>query len=188
MLPIFACAISLIASEHYATYRTILAMTGVLLCFLIASLSVLTESFSVRARWILIGSTACVAFLTAQHHAYALIAVPQGNEWQLIEAGAKKVHIDTSKPDAPRPRVFVIASNQADISTASIYHDEFGSISSNSEWVPREMFKRAMHDLHPDVANLDSRYDFQSAKVLSPDQQFDVLVDLHRLRRLYLDN
>ncbi len=27
-LPVFACSVSLIASEHYATYRTILAMTG----------------------------------------------------------------------------------------------------------------------------------------------------------------
>jgi hypothetical protein len=47
-----------------------------------------------------------------------------------------------------------------DVSTASIYHDEFGSLSSNSEWVPKEMFKRAMHDLHPEVANIESRYVF----------------------------
>ena len=34
-LPVFACGVSLIASERYATYRTILAMTAVLLCFLV---------------------------------------------------------------------------------------------------------------------------------------------------------
>ena len=44
-LPVFACAVSLIASEHYATYRTILAMTAVLLCFLVASTRALTESW-----------------------------------------------------------------------------------------------------------------------------------------------
>ncbi len=51
-----------------------------------------------------------------------------------------------------RPRIFAIASTPADISTATIYHDEFGSLSTNSEWVPKEMFKRAMHDLHPEIA------------------------------------
>src|ERR1700743_886668 len=38
-LPVFAFAVSMIASERYATYRIILAMTAVLLCFLVASLS-----------------------------------------------------------------------------------------------------------------------------------------------------
>ena len=90
-----------------------------------------------------------------QHHAYALIAVPQGNEWQLILDGAKQVRLSAE----PRPRIFAIASSPADISTSTIYHDEFGSLSSNSEWVPKEMFKRAMHDLHPEIANLNSRYD-----------------------------
>ena len=40
----FAFAVSMLASERYATYRTILAMTGVLLCFLVASVSALTEA------------------------------------------------------------------------------------------------------------------------------------------------
>ena len=49
-LPVFACAVSLIASERYATYRTILAMTAVLLCFLVASMRALTESWGPRGR------------------------------------------------------------------------------------------------------------------------------------------
>jgi hypothetical protein len=124
-----------------------------------------------------------IAFLTAQHHVYALIAVPQGNEWQLIVAGAKQVHLG-----GVRPRVFAIASAPADISTATIYHDEFGSLSSNSEWVPREMFKRAMHDLHPDVANLDSRYDFATGPVLPAGQHYDVIINLHRLHQFFVNN
>jgi hypothetical protein len=126
-----------------------------------------------------------IAFLTAQHHVYALIAVPQGNEWQLIMAGAKHVRVDATKP---KPRIFAIASAPADISTATIYHDEFGSLSSNSEWVPREMFKRAMHDLHPEIANLDSLYDFATGPKLPEGQQYDVIIDLHRLRQFYVNN
>jgi hypothetical protein len=109
--------------------------------------------------------------------------VPQGNEWQLIMDGAKRVHLD-----GPRPRIFAIASTPADISTATIYHDEFGSLSSNSEWVPKEMFKRAMHDLHPGIANLDARYEFSSGPKLPPDQRFDVIINLHRLHQFYINN
>jgi hypothetical protein len=182
-LPVFACAVSLIASERYATYRTILAMTAVLLCFLVASIRALTESWGSSGRRMLATIIVSIAFFTAQHHVYALIAVPQGNEWQLIMAGAKHVHLQGS-----HPRIFAVASTPADISTATIYHDEFGSLSSNSEWVPKEMFKRAMHDLHPEIANLDARYDFYSGPKLPVDHRFDVIIDLHRLRQFYTDN
>jgi hypothetical protein len=182
-LPVFAFAVSMLASERYATYRTILAMTGVLLCFLVASVSALTERWSSNARRLAAMLCISIAFLTAQHHVYALIAVPQGNEWQLIVNGAKQVHLDGA-----RPHIFAIASAPSDISTATIYHDEFGSLSSNSEWVPREMFKRAMHDLHPDIANLDSRYDFATGPALPQGQQYDVIIDLHRLHRFYVNN
>ena len=182
-LPVFAFAVCLLASERYATYRTILAMTGVLLCFVVASISALTERWSANARRLTAMLAISIAFFTAQHHVYALIAVPQGNEWGLIMAGAKQVHLD-----AARPRIFAIASAPADISTATIYHDEFGSLSSNSEWVPREMFKRAMHDLHPSVADLDSRYDFATGPVLPAGKHFDVIINLHRLRQFYVNN
>ena len=183
ILPTFAFAVSMIASERYATYRTILAMTAVLLCFLVASFSALTARWSANARRMVVASVVSLAFFTAQHHSYALIAVPQGNEWQLIMAGAKHVRLESG-----RPRIFAIASTPADISTATIYHDEFGSISSNSEWVPREMFKRAMHDLHPEIANLDSRYDFATGPALLAGQPFDVIIDMHRLRQFYVNN
>ncbi len=183
-LPAFAFAVSLVASERYATYRTILAMTAVLVCFLVASVRALTEQWNAGNRRLLATLLLATAFFTAQRHAYALIAVPQGNEWQLIVAGAKHVRLSAST----RPRIFAIASTPADISTATIYHDEFGSLSSNSEWVPREMFKRAMHDLHPEIANLEARYDFATGPRLPTGQRYDVVIDMHRLRHFYTDD
>jgi hypothetical protein len=188
-LPILAASVSLVASERYATYRTIFAMTAVLLCFMVASARALTAHWSANGRRILAFVVVGIAFFTAQHHVYALIAVPQGNEWQLILSGAKHVHLNGSA----RQRIFAIASAPSDISTASIYHDEFGSLSSNSEWVPKEMFKRAMHDLHPEVANLESRYEFSEGYKaegykLPPGQHYDVIIDMHQLHRFHTDN
>jgi Glucosyl transferase GtrII len=183
-LPVIAFGISLVASERYATYRTLLAMSAVLVCFLVASLGALTARWAVPNRRLLATVLLSVAFLTARHHAYALIAVPQGNEWQLIVEGAKQVRLSVNS----RPRIFAIASRPADISTATIYHDEFGSLSSNSEWVPKEMFKRAMHDLHPEIANINSRYAFATGPALPSDQQYDVIIDMRRLRQFYSDN
>jgi hypothetical protein len=183
-LPVVAFGISLVAAERYATYRTLLAMSAGLGCFLVASLSALTERWGTSNRRLLASILLSVAFLTARHHAYALIAVPQGNEWQLVLDGAKRVRLSVHS----RPRIFAIASRPSDISTSTIYHDEFGSLSSNSEWVPKEMFKRAMHDLHPEIANLDSRYVFATGPALPADQQYDVIIDMRRLRQFYTDN
>jgi hypothetical protein len=183
-LPVIALGISLVASERYATYRTILAMTAVLLCFLVASVRALTARWSTASRQLLAMIMATLAFIAAQHHAYALIAVPQGDEWQLILQGAKHVRID----GPTRPRIFAIASSPADIATSTIYHDEFGSLSSNSEWVPKEMFKRAMHDLHPEVRNLEARYEFSEGYKLPAGEHYDVIIDMHQLRRFYVDN
>jgi hypothetical protein len=183
-LPLVAFGINMIASERYATYRTELAMTAVLVCFLVASLRAMTERWGASNRRLLASVLLSVAFLAARHHAYALIAVPQGNEWDLIVDGAKQVRLSVNS----RPRIFAIASRPADISTSTIYHDEFGSLSSNSEWVPKEMFKRAMHDLHPEIANINSRYVFSTGPALPADQQFDVIIDMRRLRQFYADN
>jgi len=183
-LPVFAAAVSLVASERYATYRTIFAMTAVLLCFLVASVESLTAHWQTSTRRVLALVLVSGSFFIAQHHVYALIAVPQGNEWQLIVDGAKHVRLDAPS----RPRIFVIASSPSDISTDTIYHDEFGSLSSNSEWVPKEMFKRAMHDLHPTVPNLESRYEFAEGYKLPSGQHYDVIIDMHQLRRFHTDN
>jgi 2-polyprenyl-3-methyl-5-hydroxy-6-metoxy-1,4-benzoquinol methylase len=50
------------------------------------------------------------------------------------------------------------------------------------------MFKRAMHDLHPEAQNLDARYDFSTGPKLPSGQHYDVIIDMHQLRHYYTDN
>lgn len=183
-LPVLAFSVSLVASERYATYRTVLAMTAVLVCFLVASCRMLTERWNPANVRLVATLVVTAAFVMARHHAYSLIAVPQGNEWELIVEGAKHVRLTSTG----KPRIFAIASSPADISTATIYHDEFGSLSSNSEWVPKEMFKRAIHDLHPEIANINARYEFSEGYKLPAGQHYDLIIDMRRLRQFYADN
>lgn len=175
--PLLAFSVSMIAAERYATYRTTFAMTAVLLCFVLASAELLTRRLDRRLR--MLGSACALgaAFLVARHQAFALLAEPQGHEWRLVLDGAARVRLGSGVP-----RVYVITPTPEDRSTDRICHDEFGSLSSNSDWVPKEMFKRAMHDLHPDVRDVWERYRFDSGD--SPPQagRYDVVVDLRDLR------
>jgi hypothetical protein len=182
-LPLFAFAISLLAAERYATYRTIFPLTGVLLCWLIASLRLTFGRLGPGTRRMGALLLIATALVVARRRAYALLAVPQGNEWGLVLDGARKVRLETA-----RPGVFLIEPTPEDISTATIYHDEFGSLSANSDWVPKEMFKRAMHDLHPRVPRLDQRYRFASGPRLPEVGHFDVVIDLRELRNLRTEN
>jgi hypothetical protein len=50
------------------------------------------------------------------------------------------------------------------------------------------MFKRAMHDLHPGIANINTRYDFDTGPKVPADQRFDLIIDMRRLRQFYTDN
>lgn len=177
-LPILAFAISLLAAERYSTYRTIFSLTCVLLCFLLASLRLMLARVGSRTKRIAAAAVIATALIVARRRAFALLAVPQGNEWRLFLEGAKKVNLASA-----RPSIFAIEPTPEDISTTTIYHDEFGSLSSNSDWVPKEMFKRALHDLHPEMPNLDQRYCFASGPRL-PSGRFDVVIDLRTLRNL----
>jgi hypothetical protein len=42
--------------------------------------------------------------------------------------------------------------------------------------------------LHPDIANLDSRYDFATGPVIPEGQRYDVVINLHRLHRFFVNN
>jgi hypothetical protein len=50
------------------------------------------------------------------------------------------------------------------------------------------MFKRAMHDLHPEIANINTRYEFSEGYKLPAGQHYDLIIDMRRLRQFYSDN
>ena len=97
-------------------------------------------------------------------------------------AAGQRVEIDRRRrqagaSDAERPAAHLrdrLAACRRHFHGDDPIHDEFGSLSSISEWVPREMFKRGMHDLLPEIANINARYDFDTGPKVPADQRCSI--------------
>ena len=139
LLPFVAHSVSLAASSQAIGYRTLLPLSGLFLVLAMFGLRAVVLRFGVpRAAYagVLAGLLASSALL-AQRNALTLIAEPQGHEWQLIEAAAKRLHLE------PDTRVYLIRPSIQHRSTERVYADEYGSLTADADWAAKEMFKAA---------------------------------------------
>ena len=176
-LPLLAYSVSIIASERWSTYRTIYALTGVLLVFFVLGLDHLASRLGRGERWFtpsVLGALVLIGFGLARHQAYDLIAVPQARELRLLTESAR--FIDPEK----NPRVFVVTPDSDDSFAELTYADEFGSLSTASSWTPKEMLKHLMTERFPDVADVNTHYTFDYGNTRPADGAFDVVIDLDK--------
>jgi hypothetical protein len=174
-LPVLAYAVSIIAAERWSTYRTIYALTGVLLVFFVHGLEHVAQRWGRFNRWFAPGVLALfvvAGWVLARQQAYELIAVPQQRELAMIAAAAGR--IDPSRHE----RVFVLTPDADDSCGALTYADEFGSLSTASEWTPKEMLKHVMRERYPAVADVNTRYTLTCEDHCPPAEHFDVTIDL----------
>ncbi len=183
LLPLAAYSVNLAVADRYASYRTTFALTGVLLVFLTLSWVNLCGLAGRGGRMIEgFGYVVALALAvyTAHFHAFALIAVPQSGELQIIQ--------DTVEHVAPldRPiRIYFVQPSLADSPAAIAYHDEFGSLSTNNDWMPKEIFDELMRERLPTLPNREQRYEMQSGYGSPPqDKAFDFVIDMRKLRQL----
>jgi hypothetical protein len=165
--------VNLLVADRWAVYRVLLPLTGVVAMFLTMSLLTLGGR-----RWTRVSLALLVlggAWL-AHQQAFELIAWPQGLELALLEKEADRI------VPAQRPSVFVITPKPNDHVGKRIFHDEFGSLSTDSDWVPKEMLKDVMRERYPAMPEMAKSYTFASGRKLPHEESFDVIIDLHRLR------
>lgn len=178
LLPASA-VVSLIAAERWSTYRTIYALAGVVLVFLVLSFERLLGSSATAARRVL-PALLLVGLLTggvlARRQTYGLLAEPQMQELALIEAGAARID------PARTPSVYVITPRPEDTAAPLQYADEFGSLSTDSDWTPKEMLRLAMQERFPAVRDIASRYRYTSGRAEPTAGRYDIVIDLRRLR------
>ena len=169
---------NLISMQRWSTYRTIYALTGVLLVFFVLGLQTLASYLPKRREWLAPAVLALIFLLgvpLARFQAYTLFALPQQEELALVEEGAKKL----ARLD--RATVFIIRPTIDDTCAPKRYSDEFGTLSTDSDWVPKEMLKLL---LNGHVADVSKRYTFICGRSLPAGRTFPVVIDMRRLKQL----
>ncbi len=178
-IPFLAHAASLAAAERAVGYRTLFALSGlvlVLVVFALRSLRV-AERIKQPVYYSSLALIALIAALTANRNARSLIAEPQGNEWEIVRNAVQRM---TFKADT---KVYLITPRLDDRSTERMFTDEFGSLSSDSDWVPKEMFKSALRNRFGDKLPKGMGYTFDSGQQ-EPAGAYDLVIDMRKLKKL----
>jgi hypothetical protein len=169
---------NLVSMQRWSTYRTIYALTGVLLVFFVLGLQTLASYLTKGREWA-VPAVLALIFLVglplARIQAHTLFALPQQEELALVEEGAKKLAL------LDRATVFIIRPTIDDACAPQRYSDEFGTLSTDSDWVPKEMLKLLLNGQVPDFSK---RYTFICGRSLPAGRTFPVVIDMRRLKQL----
>jgi hypothetical protein len=178
-LPFVGHAVSLAAAERSMAYRVLFALSGLMLVALVFGLRTLRLSgwLGAKAETGILVILVVIGAIAARGNSFNLIAVPQGHEWELVRDSAARLNVGAGS------KVYAITPTLADRSTERIYADEFGSLSTDSDWVPKEMFKAALHERFPEKLPQDFRYSFASGRKEPERSAQDLVLDLRDLKR-----
>ena len=184
LLVVMSYSVNLASMNRFVAYRHLWAPTSILLLFSVAGVRSLSRSWQRLGR---IGAPAALSFLLAASvvlahvQAYELVALPQSEELAAIEEGAKRIDI------TKQPRVFIVISSRRDAPSAIRFADEFGSLSTDAEWVSAEMLEGIMKERFPDSGDVTKLYRLRCGDVLPPKQHYEVVIDLRRLKNMDLE-
>ena len=179
-LLIGAHGINIVASERWPSYRTIHPLVGVVIVFSAAAMEVLGEAipFLKRSRHALGLVLVVVAAFLARRQTYELITLPQNKEYRLVEQESKK--LDPARDQ----KVYVITPTPALAPVRLAYSDEFGSLSTDSDWVPKEILKLIFYEKYPTLPPCRSLDHMVSGEQPPPPGLYDVVLDLRGLRAM----
>jgi hypothetical protein len=184
LLVMLSYSVNLASTNRFVAYRHLWAPTSILLLFSVAGLK------SLSGLWRRAGKVGAPAVLSlfliasvvlARDQAYELVALPQSEELAVIEEAAKRIDITR------RPRVFIVISSRRNAPSAVRFADEFGSLSTDAEWVSAEMLSGIMKERFPDSGNVTKLYQLGCGDVLPPKQRYDVVIDLRNLKNMDLE-
>jgi hypothetical protein len=177
VLVLASYSVSMVASERWSTYRTIWPLTAILLIFLTSSLYSFLGTWRRMARLsapALLSGLLVFSVMLARAQTYELIAVPQSQELAIIEEGARQID------PVAHPRVFVVTPAPQEVPVPLRWADEFGSLTTDSWWTPKEMLKLVMKARFPEMHDVESCYYLECGRDLPPRGSYDVVIDLRQ--------
>jgi hypothetical protein len=179
VLPWVAHGVSLVAAERSTAYRTLYALSGLALVVVFAALHQLPidEKKQLWVRYSVLAALLLTAAGLAAYQSYTLIAQPQAREWSLVRSAVMQARLQDTT------RIYVIEPTLADRSTARVHYDEFGSLSSDSDWVPKEMVKAALRERFPAGLPKGRSIDYAQSKEPPADGAADVVIDMRQMKQ-----
>jgi len=179
-LPFLAQAVSLAAAERSAGYRVLFALAGLVLVLVMFAIRTLLEGRKIKPRMLYAAyGVACLLIAAIAHRSsFLLVAEPQGREWALMKGSVLRANFN--KP----LKAYVITAAKEHRTTERIYRDEFGSLSSESDQVAKEMFKAAVRSRFPEKLPKGGRYTVDAGRSEPADGAYDLVVDMRKLQAL----
>ena len=179
-LPFVMHAISLVAAERSAGYRTLFPLAGLVLVLVVYAFHGLlaTRKFKPRYYYPVIALVFLGIAFTANRNSFGLLATPQADEWDIMKGHALRANFNKGL------RVYVITASVDDRSTDRIYGDEFGCVSSVSDATAQEMFKAAVRLRYPAKLPTGSSYTVASGRTPPASGAYDLVIDMRKLKAL----
>jgi hypothetical protein len=178
-LPFAAFAINLAAAVRVPGYRTTYGLAGLVVVFIVYSLRSLRAAGRIgrNRHYAALGVMLLAGAVLANRQAYTLIAQPHGWEWQIVRDAVLPMPL---KADT---KVYMVRPAIEDRATRRIFADEFGSLSSNSDWAAQEMFKSALRRRFPSGLPAGLAYTLTSGLDVPRRGAFDVVIDMRKLKQ-----
>jgi hypothetical protein len=154
-----AYAVSFVAIERWAAYRTIWPLSGVVLVGALVGARRAMDAVRLCPSFVprvAASAVVLVVALAAATNVRDLIAGPQAREW------ARMRDIASELPSSRGARVFVVLPRPADTAAAVRHLDEFGSLTADCDWAAREMFLQALDAVRPGLRHSLPRVAWQS--------------------------
>jgi hypothetical protein len=179
-LPLVAHSVSLLASERSTGYRVLFALSSLVLVLLVFSLRSLNLAGRLKLYfyYLALGLISLAGIFTATRNAWRLLAEPQGLEWEMVLTPVMRA---TFKGPT---KVYIITPTIQDRSTDRIFSDEFGSLSSDSDWVAREMFHAAIRERYQGKQPKGFSYTVTLGRTEPEPKTYNLVIDMRKLGKL----
>jgi hypothetical protein len=179
VLPPLAHVASLAAAERAIGYRTLWALSGLVLVLLMFALRSLLTAGRLKPwmHYTALGVILVGAAFSANRHTFSLLAEPQGHEWDLMLTPVMRT---TFK--AGGTKVYIITPTLPDRSTTRMFADEFGSLTSDSAWAPKEMFKDAVRQRFGPKLPKGISFTVNLGPQEPAGGEYDLVIDMRKLR------
>ena len=178
VLPFVALAVNLGAEVRVPSYRTTYGLAGLVVVLVLYALRALRDAGRLprAAHYGALAALALTAGVLAHGHAYRLIAQPQGWEWAIVRDAVRSLALGAGT------RIYMIRPTIDDRATLRIFADEYGSLSSNSDWAAVEMFRSALRLRFPNGLPPGLTYTLSSGLDVPRPGTFDAVIDMRKLK------